>query len=122
MSSVYERLGGEAGVMAAVAVFYGKVTEDDRVSRFFSEVDMKAQARKQVAFMSRAFGGPEEHHGKPLRAAHQKLVDEDGLNDGHFDAIAEILDATLVEMGVDGDTRSEVLEIVASTRDEVLCR
>jgi len=108
--------------MAAVALFYSKVTADETIARFFDEVDMKAQARKQVAFMSRAFGGPVEHQGKELRPAHQKLVDEEGLNDAHFDAVAGHLSETLIEMGVDEEIRNEVLEIVGSTRDEVLCR
>jgi truncated hemoglobin YjbI len=49
-------------------------------------------------------------------------VDEEGLSDEHFDAVAELLSDTLIEMGVDDGLRNEVLEIVGSTRDEVLCR
>lgn len=119
---MYERLGGEAGVMAAVALFYEKVTSDPTVKAFFNGIDMKAQARKQVAFMSRAFGGPKEHHGKDLREAHQKYVDEDGLTDSHFDAVAGHLSATLKEMGVPDDLHDEVMETVGATRTDVLCR
>jgi len=40
MSSVYEQLGGEAAINAAVDVFYRKVLGDKYVIRFFDGVDM----------------------------------------------------------------------------------
>jgi len=33
--TLYERIGGEAAVNAAVDVFYGKVMGDFRINRFF---------------------------------------------------------------------------------------
>ena len=38
--SLYERIGGEAAVNAAVDIFYRKVLADDRISHFFETVDM----------------------------------------------------------------------------------
>jgi hemoglobin len=119
--SLYERLGGEGAVMAAVDIFYRKVLVDPTVGPFFNELDMVAQTRKQVAFMTWAFGGPAEYRGRDLRSAHAGLV-ERGLGDGHFDAVARHLQATLTEMGVAPDLIQEALGIVASTRSEVLNR
>lgn len=48
--SLYERIGGEAAVNAAVDIFYRKVLADDRISRFFEGVDMEKQAAKQRGF------------------------------------------------------------------------
>ena len=73
--SLYERIGGEAAVMAAVDLFYKKVLEDELTRPFFAGLDMAAQSRKQVAFMMWAFGGPEPYKGRPLREAHKKLVE-----------------------------------------------
>lgn len=56
--SLYEQLGADAAVNAAVDVFYRKVLTDDRVSRFFDGVDMDRQAAKQKAFLNMVFGGP----------------------------------------------------------------
>lgn len=122
MSNLYEKIGGEAAVMAAVDVFYKKVLADERTRPFFEELNMDAQIRKQVGFMSHAFGGPEEYKGRDLRNAHAGLVKNKGLNDSHFDAIAGHLHDTLVELGVERGLIDEALRIVASTRDEVLGR
>ena len=46
-------------MMAAVDLFYQKVTDDELTRPFFKDLDMKAQATKQVAFMTWAFGGAE---------------------------------------------------------------
>ena len=46
MASLYERLGGDAAVNAAVDIFYRKVLSDDRVNDFFDGVDMDAQITK----------------------------------------------------------------------------
>jgi truncated hemoglobin YjbI len=55
-----------------------------------------------------------------MRAAHKKLVEEKGLNDTHFDAIAELLAATLKDLGVGQGLIDEVMTIAGSTRNDVL--
>ena len=120
--SLYERLGGEAAVAAAVDIFYDKVLADERTRSFFTAIDMKAQIKKQRAFMTVAFGGPDEYKGRDLRAAHAGLVKDKGLSDVHFDAVATHLKDTLVELNVPAPLINEVLTIVGSTRDQVLGR
>jgi hemoglobin len=120
--SLYEQLGGEAAVVAAVDLFYAKVLADERTKPFFEGLDMPAQIRKQVAFMTTAFGGPAHQRGRDLRSAHASLVKNKGLSDVHFDAVAEHLKATLTELGVTDALVGEALAIVATTRNEVLGR
>jgi hemoglobin len=117
--SLYERIGGEAAVMAAVDLFYKKVMDDPLTRPFFATLDMPAQVRKQVAFMTVAFGGPDEYRGRDLRTAHAPLRSR-GLGDQHFDAVARHLEATLQDLGVDPPLIAEALAIVASTRGQVL--
>ena len=119
--SLYDRLGGEAAVMAAVDLFYDKVLKDPLTKPYFVKLDMAAQIKKQVAFMTWAFGGPVEYKGRDLRTAHTELVKE-GLGDQHFDAVAKHLDSTLRELGVSEPLIQEALSIVASTRKDVLNR
>ena len=63
MTSIYERIGGEAAMDAAVDLFYRKVLADDRVNGFFEGIDMKDQAAKQKAFLTMATGGPNKYTG-----------------------------------------------------------
>ena len=122
MSTLYENIGGEAAVMAAVDLFYQKVLADDVTRPFFEGLSMEAQIKKQIAFMTRAFGGPDAYKGRDLRSAHASLVKNRGLSDVHFDAVATHLSDTLHELGVAEALIKEALGIVASTRDEVLGR
>lgn len=116
--SLYHRLGGKAAIEAAVDLFYVKVLADERVNFFFEEVNMNAQKRKQKEFLSAALGSPVAWTGKDMRKAHKNL----DLKEADFAAIAEHLNATLVELGVGKELIAEVMTIVGSTKDDVLNR
>ena len=119
--SLFARLGGEAAVEAAVVSFYERVLADATIAHFFDHMDVDALIRKQIAFMTMAFAGPNNYTGRDLRVAHAPLVAK-GLNDAHFDAVGGHLQDTLVELGVDAALTAEVMGIVGTTRDAVLGR
>ncbi len=121
MKTLFEQLGGQPAVDAAVELFYRKVLSDDRISHFFDDVDMDKQIGKQKAFLTMAFGGPHNYSGLDMRRAHAHLVAR-GLNDSHFNAVAENLSNTLKEMGVAQNLIDQVMAIAESTRNDVLGR
>ena len=118
MSTLFERLGGEAAVNAAVDIFYGKVLADQRINHFFENLDMVAQASKQKAFLTMAFGGPHNYSGRDMRTGHAHLA----LTEEHFNAVVENLAATLKELGVADSDIGEVAAIANSVKDDVLNR
>ena len=67
--SLFEKIGGEPAVDAAVDLFYRKVLNDARVSRFFDDVDMDGQSPKQKAFLTRVFAGPDDYTRHAARTA-----------------------------------------------------
>jgi len=117
--SLYDRIGGEAAVDAAVELFYRKVLNDHRINRFFDKTDMDTQIAKQKAFFTMAFGGPNTYTGQDMRNAHDKMV-KIGLDDSHFDAVMEHLGASLTELNVPADLIGEAAAIAESTRNDVL--
>ena len=117
-TSLYERIGGEATVIAAVDLFYQKVLSDCRIKDFFEGIHMGRQVKKQKAFLTYVFGGPNKYTGRSLRDAHAKLV-EKGLNDSHFDAVIENLGSTLKELGVADNLIDEAAKIAEGTRNDV---
>lgn len=119
--SLYEQLGGEPAVNAAVDIFYRKVLADYRINRFFDNSDMEKQAAKQKAFLTMAFGGPHSYTGEDMRTGHAHLV-KMGLDDSHFDAVVENLGATLKELNVPQELITEVVAICETTRNDVLGR
>ena len=118
-NSLFERLGGQDAVSAAVDIFYDKVISDDHINGFFDGVDMNKQMRKMKSFLSYAFGANTPFEGESMRAAHARLVTQ-GLNDSHFDAVVNHIDTTLKELNVDQGLIDEVLKITESTRNDVL--
>jgi len=119
MSSLYERLGGEKAVDAAVELFYRTVLADGRIARFFDGVNMEDQLAKQKSFLTMAFGGPNKYTGKDMRKAHERLVAK-GLNDSHVDAVIEDLSRTLRQLGVGEKEVQEVAALANSVRSDVL--
>ena len=119
--SLFDEIGGEAAVNAAVDIFYRKVLQDDRIKQFFDGVDMDRQAAKQKAFLTMAFGGPNNYTGEDMRRGHAHLVAK-GLNDSHFDAVMENLGGTLKELNVPDNLIAQAAAIAESTRNDVLGR
>ena len=121
MKSLYERLGGEPAMEAAVENFYARLLADPNVAPFFDATDMERQKRKQQMFLTMAVGGPPRYTGKTMTKAHTHLL-ERGLNDSHVDAVERHLENTLAELGVAEKEIREVLELVDGLRDDVLGR
>lgn len=117
--SLYEKLGGEPAVDAAVDIFYRKVLGDDRISHHFEDVDMNRQREKQKAFLTFAFGGPNLYPGTPnIRASHARLK----VSEADFNAVMEHLGATLVELKVPPPLIQEAATIALSVKNDVLNR
>ncbi len=116
--SLYDRLGGEAAIDTAVDIFYRKVLGDERISHFFDAVDMERQHVKQKAFLTMAFGGPNNYTGRDMRAAHAGM----NLTEVHFNAVVEHLASTLQELGVGDEDIAGVATIAESVKDDVLNR
>lgn len=116
--SLYERLGGEAAMDAAVDIFYRKVLADDRISHFFDTVDMDGQRAKQKAFLTVAFGGPNKYSGQDMRKAHARMK----ITETDFDAVMQNLAATLQDLAVPEALIAEAAKIALSTKNDVLNR
>jgi len=116
--SLYESIGGAAAVDAAVDLFYEKVLADERISGYFETVNMARQRNKQKAFLTFAFGGPNNYTGKDMRKAHAHM----NLSEGDFDAVLENLGAALQELNVPEDLIARAAAVAMSVKDDVLNR
>lgn len=121
MVSLYQQLGGADALDHAVDIFYRKMLSDDRVARFFDDVDMERQAAKQKGFLTMVLGGPHAYTGKSMREGHRHLL-ERGLDDSHVDVVIEHLGQTLRELGASEDQIARVAALADSVRDDVLNR
>lgn len=115
-ATIFERIGGEAAVAAAVEVFYGRVLADPALEALFAGVDTARLAKHQQAFLTQALGGAAAYRGRSMRAAHQGL----GITKHHFELVAGHLVATLDQLGVDDATVGEILGAVAPLAADIV--
>lgn len=120
--SLYDAIGGEPAIDAAVDRFYDKVLGDPLLAPLFHSMDMTAQRRKQKAFFGTIFKGQTEGVQAYMRHAHQRLVDDGLIGDAHFDAVAGHLQATLEDLSVPAPLTHKIMTAAAGLRDAVLCR
>jgi hemoglobin len=78
--TLFERLGGEAGVNAVVRDMYRRVFDDPELQPFFTHVDSERLQRMQYQFMSSVLDGPVEYTGAELNAIHKGR----GITGKHF--------------------------------------
>ena len=117
--SLFEQIGGEAAVDAAVDLFYRKVLADEELAPFFESTDMEEQHKKQKAFLTMAFGGPNNYTGADMTKAHAKLVKQ-GMGEKHFNLVMKHLGETLTELNVPAELISKAAEIAMSVKGDVL--
>ena len=124
MLTLYEKLGGEKTVKLVVEKFYERVLKDERINHFFASVDMFQQKIHQLDFLTYAFEGSERYRGSMMREVHQKLVQDKGLSEEHFNAFIEDLVETLKELKISPVLIEEAVAIAGSLthRNEVLNR
>lgn len=95
-ASLYERIGGEPAVTAAVDRFYERILTDPDLRDFFNDISMSRLKAHQFAFLSQVLGGPRQYSGASMRDAHLRL----SIEQRHFDSVAVHLVETLRELGV----------------------
>ncbi|MFZ2964005.1 MAG: group 1 truncated hemoglobin [Rhodoglobus sp.] len=114
--TLFDRLGGEAMMAAAVEEFYSRMTSDAEVSDWFRGVDLTMLKEHQRAFLAVGFGGPERYSGRGMRNAHA------GSRITH-DAYTRALDhltGALAHLGVEPSLVAEVARRVERLRPAIV--
>jgi hemoglobin len=114
--TIFEAIGGQPAVAAAVHEFYGRVLADPDLAGYFTDVSLARLRAHQGAFIAQALGGPAAYGGRSMRNAHQGH----GVTDAAFDRVAGHLAATLSDLGVDQTTVALIIERIAPLRPEIV--
>jgi hemoglobin len=120
--TLWDRLGGEAGVAKVVDDFVNTAGKDPKVNfwrdpTFTPSKEQIAEVKKQlVAFVSKAAGGPLKYEGKDMKEAHKGMK----ITDDEFNAAAAHLKAALEKNGVKADDVKAVLGAVEGTRKDIV--
>ncbi len=114
--TLFDRLGGEATVGAAIGAFYARVLADDELRPFFEGVDLDKLERMQTEFFTVALGGPGTYAGTSLADAHRGR----GIRPRHLARFTDHLVATMLERGMAPDAVEEVAQRVTLLGADVL--
>lgn len=117
---VFNKIGGEKGVERMVDYFYNKVLSDVELAQFFYDVDTNRTKAKFKSYLTFALGGGEPFPENYLRDTHKHLVTDHGLCGHHFDLLVGKLESTMIGLGIDEESRGELLAIMEKTRGEIL--
>jgi len=115
-TSLYERVGGEPAVSAAVDRFYDRVLADPELRDFFNGVSLSRLKAHQFAFLSQVLGGPKQYSGASMRNAHSRLA----IEQRHFDGVAFHLVETLRELGITEEIIAAIAAAVTPLSQQIV--
>ncbi|MFT3880660.1 MAG: group 1 truncated hemoglobin [Gemmatales bacterium] len=120
--ALWDRLGGEPAVKAVIHDFVLAAAPDPKVN-FFRNGQFKLDAagvekleRLLVELVSAVTGGPLKYTGRDMKSTHAGMK----ITDAEFDALAGHLVATLKKYKVPDAELMELVNIVASTRKDIV--
>ncbi|CAN5863338.1 hypothetical protein BH20GEM1_BH20GEM1_22300 [soil metagenome] len=123
--SLYERLGGEAGIAAVVDTLVALAAADTALNftRQGTANEWEATPEnvalfktRMVQFIGQATGGPQAYEGRDMGTAHEGME----ITDAEFDRLGGHLSAALSAYDVPEEEKQELFAIVESTRDAVV--
>ena len=116
--SLYEALGGETVLRAAVDHFADIVVADDRINFTFADTDLVKFKQLLFEQLCNVSGGPCKYTGRDMRTAHKKLF----INDAEFNALAEDLYLGLGQAGVPYRQQNKLMAILAPMQRDIVKR
>ena len=101
MSTLYEKLGGEAFFADLVSQFYGHVAVDPILRPMYPDSDLKGAALRLQWFLEQYWGGPstyQENRGHPrLRMRHAEFHIDTAARDAWLNAMHSVVDGMEIE-------------------------
>jgi hemoglobin len=117
-ATLFDRLGGQDAVKAAVEEFYKRLLEDSELETFFVNVKMSALKIHQLQFFKVAFSKIPDDLDVPrmLLEKHKRLFVNMDLNEHHFDLVAGHFVATLENLEIQPSLIDEAVAVIGPLR------
>jgi hemoglobin len=114
--TLFERLGGMAGIEGVVDEFLKTVVADARINKRFAQTDAAALRQKVIDQVCQAAGGPCTYTGKTMAEAHagMKITEEE------FTAFVEDLTKAMDAKGVPEKEKSEILGVLGPMKSDIV--
>ena len=116
--TLYDRLGGQAAIVAVVDDFVGNVAADKRINGFFAHADIPHLKMELVSQICQATGGPCVYTGKDMKTAHAGM----GIRSRDFNALVGDLGKTLKKFKVPKKEQGQLVAILAPMKKDIVTR
>jgi hemoglobin len=116
--TLYESMGGEPALRAALDHFADIVVADDRINFTFAEANMAKFKQLLFEQLCNLSGGPCKYTGRDMRTSHAKL----NINNAEFNALAEDLYIGLGQAGVPYRLQNKLMALLAPMQHEIVKR
>jgi hemoglobin len=114
--TLYERIGGEARLRAAVDEFTNIILADDRINFTFADADLKKFKQLLFEQICNITGGPCKYTGRDMRETHAKL----NINNAQFNALAEDLYQAFDRVHVPYRLQNKVIALLAPMERDIV--
>ena len=119
--SLFDRLGGSSGIEGIVDEVASRHLENPVINarfRPFLEQPQKLQELKGhlARFLEMGSGGPPRYTGRDMKSAHKGM----NISAAEYMAATDNIVAALAKVGVDEQTRKDVLAIVWSLKGDII--
>lgn len=117
-ATLYQRLGGDAGVENITELFILEIARDDRVITYFEDSNVQRFREKFVEHLCMITDGPCEYTGDTMIDIHVGM----DVTEGAFTAIVEDLIEAMKKADVAIGLQNQVLDRLAGLRGEIIYR
>lgn len=119
--SLFERLGGSPGIERIVDEVARRHLQNAAISARFRPYLEPPQRLEQLKvhlarFMELGSGGPQRYTGRDMRSAHTGM----NISPGEYMAAVDDIVGALTDLGVDEQSRKDVLALLWSLKGEIV--
>jgi hemoglobin len=115
-ATLYERIGGEAKLRAAVDDFVSIIELDDRINFTFADTDLNKFKKLLFEQLCQITQGPCKYTGRDMHEAHLKL----NINNAQFNALAEDLYQAFDRVHVPYRLQNQVIALLAPMQKDIV--
>ena len=116
--TLYDRLGGQAGIAAIAANAVALYTTDPRIAADFDNINPDRLRARLADQLCQLAGGPCVYRGRSMAASHAGLA----TTQAKFNAVAEDLQTAMQQAGVPYWTQNRLMALLAPMQRDIVNR
>lgn len=117
-STLYDDLGGNAGIAVVVDGFINQISYDQEIVKFFAKTDIKRLRSKLEEQFCMVSDGPCEYTGDSMADVHTGMQ----ISTGQFNRVVELLQKAMTDAKVPYTVQNRLIERLAPMRPDIIHR